>query len=128
MPKFTFPDGREVVLRPLYVLDELAFDDLAEKGEALEAARSRMPEVQAKLAGANTDEDRATALAEAADTITAYQSAYQAQLRAVYDRLRDATEATSWGGELGERVTSAELAQLSRRWRAASEDETLPPV
>ena len=128
MPKFTFPDGRWVELHPMYVLDEIAFDDLASKGEELEAARLRIVEVQPRLDGATTDEQKVAATGEAIAAVAAYERAYQDQLRAFYGRLRDACIATSWGGELGERVTRDELAQLTRRWKAASEDETLPPV
>ena len=128
MPRFTYPDGRWVRLRPMYVLDELAFDDLASTGDELEAAIARLPEVKEKLQGAETDEQKDAAAADAVEAVTAYQAAYRAQLRVVYERLHDACEETSWGGELGQRITSAELLQLSRLWRAGSEDETLPPV
>ena len=127
MSTFTFPDGRSVVLRPMYVLDELAFDDLAVLGEQLEEERTRMRDAFAAVEAAD-DETRTAATTDAIERIEAFQRAYQAQLRAVYDRMRDATESTSWGGELGAMVTSDELGQLSRRWRVASGDEDLPPV
>ena len=128
MATFTFPDGRWVRLRTMYVLDELAFDDLAATGEQLETARARIPGIQAQLEAATTDDERAAALSAAAETMAEYQKAYNAQLRAFYERLAEATEETSWGGPLGAKVTSDELGQLTRRWRASSEDETLPPV
>lgn len=128
MPKFTFPDGRWVVLRPMYVLDELAWDDLTTLGDELEAAQARIPEIQERLKGAETDDEKSAAIEAAAETMAAYQKAYMTQLRTVYERMRDACSETSWGGELGARVKADELAQLSRRWRVAAEDEALPPV
>jgi hypothetical protein len=124
---FTFPDGRSVVLRPMYVLDELAFDDLAVLGEQMETARAELRDALAAVEAAS-DDGKAAATETAIERFESYQRAYQAQLRAVYDRMRDACESTSWGGELGVKVTSDELGQLSRRWRVASGDEELPPV
>lgn len=128
MATFTFPDGRWVSLRPMYVLDELAFDELASLGEELETARAALREGFEAVQAAADDDAKEAAEIEAIARFETFQRAYQAQLRAVYDRMRDATEATSWDGELGAKVTSDELNQLSRRWRIASEDEALPPV
>lgn len=130
MARFTYPDGRWVSLRPMYVDDELAFADLASAGEELDAAVERIAAARAQLTAVEhgTDEAKAAATDEAVEAVTSWQRAYNDRLRAMRDRMADACEATSWDGPLGARVTAVELGQLARRWRLATEDETLPPV
>lgn len=128
MSRFTFPDGRWVELRPMYVADELAFDDLAQAGTDLETARDGLSSSVDRLQAAATDEEKEAAMAEAVERVATFQRAYSERMRSVAGRMETACTATSWDGPLIERVTSAELYQLQRRWRTATEDVALPPV
>lgn len=121
MARITFPDGRWVDLRPMYVDDELAFEELAAAGSALDAARQEASEA---LDAAGDD----TAAQEAAlDKAQAAQALYYEWLRKTRDRMQDAATATSWDGPLGQRVTREEMSALARQWRRSTEDAALPP-
>lgn len=101
MAHITFPDGRTITLRSMTVNDELAVDELGTAGSDLEA----------------TDDPEAAQ--------TAYKR-YVALLRQTKAILVDATEATSWGGDVGD-LTRDDMLGVISQWRQASEDSAVPP-
>ena len=121
MARITFPDGRWVDLRPMYVDDELAFEELAASGTALDDARAEAADAF-NAAGEDT-----AALDTAMGKAQAAQALYYDWLRRTLERMQDACTATSWDGPLGARVTREELSALARQWRRSSEDAALPP-
>ena len=100
MARIDFPDGRWVELRPMYVDDELALDELAKAGDAVEAA----------------GEDRDEAYRRYIDLLR--------QTKAV---IEDATTAKSWEGSVG-RMSRDDLMGLLGQWRRVTEDDAVPPV
>ena len=103
MARITFNDGRWIELRPMWVDDELAVEELGTAGSELE--------------GTGDDPDAATA---------AYQR-YTALLRQVRALLDAATTATSWGGGAGQ-MTRDDMLGLIGQWRRASQDDAVPPA
>lgn len=124
MARITFPDGRWVDLRPMYVDDELAFEELAAAGSALDEARQEAADAIGALDAEAEDADAQEA---ALSKVQAAQALYYDWLRRTRDRMQDATTATSWDGPLGARVMREELSALARQWRRSSEDAALPP-
>lgn len=121
MARITFPDGRWVDLRVMYVDDELAFEELAAAGSALDEAR------QEAAAAIDAAGDDSAAQDAALDKAQAAQALYYQWLRDTLARMQDACTATSWDGPLGARVTREELSALARQWRRSTEDAALPP-
>jgi len=127
MARITFPDGRWVDLRPMYVDDELAIHDLGIAGEALEEARAELVAFQPALEAANGTPEQEAVMEQAMAKLETVQREYHAQMRRARDAMQDAVVATSWDGPLGKRVTSTELGGLVREWRTATEDDAIPP-
>lgn len=127
MPTITFPDGRWVRLRVMYVDDELTIADLGTAGEELDQAQAELRAYQPTLKEAEGTPEAEAVLAVAMEKLEAVQDAYHAQLRRTRDAMQDAVEATSWDGPLGKGVTSDELGLLVRQWRTATDDDAIPP-
>jgi hypothetical protein len=100
MARITFPDGRWIDLRPMWVNDELAVEELGQAGSEADAAEG--------------DEAQA-----------AYQR-YTGMLRKVRGLLDGATIATSWDGDAGQ-MTRDDMLGLLGQWRNATEDDAVPP-
>lgn len=128
MARMTLPGDRWVELRPMYVTDELAFEDMAAAGTAVEQEQERLKAVLASLEAAATDEEKAAAVEAAGVALESIQAIYFQRLRETVARMTGACLATSWGGPLPDRVTRDELYGLVRQWRLASEDDALPPA
>ena len=127
MPTITFPDGRWVRLRVMYVDDTLAVADLGTAGEELDQATDELRAYQPTLEAAAGTPGAEAVVAVAMEKLEAVQNAYHAQLRRTRDVMQDAVEETSWGGPLGKGVTSDELGLLVRQWRTATDDDAIPP-
>lgn len=127
MARITFPDGRWVQLRPMYVADELAFHEMAEAGTEVEKVRERVAEVIAALGPEPTEEQQAAALEALSDEAVQLEDMYFKRMQVTLERMQEACSETSWGGPLADRLTRSELYGLVRRWRTATEDDALPP-
>lgn len=126
MARITFPDGRWIELRPMYVDDELAVEELGRSGEELEVARAALVAATDALTGKTGDELKA-ALEVLTTRVEEFQRIYYDMLRRARDRMAAACTATSWGGSFGERIQSSEIQQIIADWRTLTQDDAIPP-
>lgn len=128
MARIDFPDGRWVELRPMYVDEELALDDLDRANDDIVAASAAARAAADTMTAAGDDPvQREAALEAAAERLNELQRAVADRLREMRRIMADACIATSWGGPLTARITKAEFRMVLVQWRIATEDDALPP-